>query len=64
MFFLNETNIENYYQQLPFNELLYIDDTTSEILKRTCGIQIQPFHKFLNETDIDQQCPIVSLGCI
>lgn len=47
-----------------FHELLFNDDTTTEILKRTCGIQVQPFHKIVNKNEIDEQCPIVSIGCI
>jgi hypothetical protein len=42
---------------MPFHELLFNEDTTVEILRRTCGIQAQPF------TQIDDQCPIVSIGC-
>ncbi len=42
---------------MPFHELLFNDDTTVEILRRTCGIQTQPLH------ELDEQCPMVSIGC-
>ena len=58
VFFLHPTISENYYQQMSFHELLFNDDTTVEILRRTCGIQTQPFHD-----QVDEQCPIVSVGC-
>ncbi len=48
---------------MPFHELVFTDDTTIEILKRTCGIQARPFHKINKKNQIDEQCPIVSIGC-
>ena len=50
---------------MPFHELSFNDDTTIEILKRTCAIQARPFHKIIkkNEYEVDYQCPIVSIGC-
>jgi hypothetical protein len=48
---------------MPYHELLFNHDTTIEILKRTCGIQSRPFHKIIKENEIDEQCPIVSIGC-
>ena len=65
VYFLHQTNIINYYQQMPFHELLFNEDTTVEILRRTCGIQTRPFHVKIkqNENEIDDQCPIVSIGC-
>jgi hypothetical protein len=65
VYFLDQTNVDNYYKQMPFHELLFNDDRTVEILKRTCGIQPRPFHEIIkeNEKKIDEQCPIVSIGC-
>ncbi|CAF0748625.1 unnamed protein product [Adineta steineri] len=65
IYFLNQTNTDNYYKQIPFHELLFNEDTTIEILKRTCGIQARPFHEIIkeNSNEIDNQCPIVSIGC-
>ena len=57
VFFLHPTEEENYYQQMPFHELLFNEDATVEILRRTCGIEVQPYG------EIDEQCPIVSVGC-
>jgi len=66
VYFLDQTKVDNYYKQMPFHELLFNDDTTVEILKRTCGIQPRPFHEIIkeNENVIDEQCPIVSIGCV
>jgi hypothetical protein len=65
VFFLNKTKKNNYYKQMRFHELSFNDDTTIEILKRTCGIQVRPFHPIINESGekVDYQCPIVSIGC-
>jgi hypothetical protein len=66
VFFLNQTNLNNSYKQMSYHELSFSDDATVEILKRTCGIQLRPFHKIIKKTgnEIDDQCPIVSIGCL
>jgi hypothetical protein len=51
---------------MSFHELSFNNDATVEILKRTCGIQAHPFHEVVkeNNNEVDQQCPIVSIGCL
>ena len=65
VFFLNETTGLSYYRALPFHELSLNDDSTVEVLKRTCAIQARPFRQVVKgaEPEGEGPCPIVSIGC-
>lgn len=66
VFFLNQTAVDNHYEQMPYHELSMNEGATVEILKRTCGIQTRPFRAIVteNSNEVDQQCPIVSVNCL
>ena len=65
VFFLDYTTTKDFYKQMSFHELSFNDDTTIEILKRTCGLQPRSFQSFTPEMneEKDTSCPIVSVGC-
>ena len=63
VFFLNQTARRGYYHALPFHELSLNDDSTVEVLKRTCAIQARPFHEVAKGAEGEGPCPIVSIGC-
>jgi hypothetical protein len=65
IFFLNNTKHGKFYKQPSFHGLSVDEDTTIEVLKRTCGLQTRSFHPVSGDVKPEgiNECHIVSIGC-